>query len=153
MTEQLCVNQNSTDPMTRVPVYDHVTALSFANVFCAVCNDAKNYSYWHVRLGFNSTNILSKSRNLTLSNALSYAQSWTTEPYPFGSETYCVPSPTPESTPEVFGNTTNNTILWSFCKSYSMPVTNGCKDSQNYKKPTLWPTAQRSISQIRMQNA
>ena len=125
VVEKQCKSENSTDPLIYIPVYDYKTSLTFANVFCALCNGARNYSYWNV-------GSFASSRNL--SDNLNYAKSWKTVPNPPQSAQFCISSPTLSSAPTVVSNSISRTLLWSYCKSYSLPLRN-CMKIEKVKNP------------------
>ena len=130
--EQECLIQNPKEPLSRIPVYDYDKGMALRNVFCAVCNKAKNYTYWRVRF-FSSRRIEpNKAMKISIADVIQKWE-WTAEPPQSSLVPFCVPSPTIEVAQTTLTSKANK--LLSLCTSYSMPVLKGCANHQVVKNP------------------
>ena len=130
---QKCVNCSSNNPINNIPVFDHSTRTTFLNAYCAICNKAKNFTYWQIQFKYSEANKLN-AKNLSLKDIFKKNLNWIAKEYPTNSTDSCIPTP---AKPRVLQTTRfsqkNITELWLLCKTYSLQVFNGC--SKKVKNP------------------
>ena len=49
--DRQCRNEDTKDLLRMLPVYDFLTKITYRNIFCAMCNDARNTSFWIIEPG------------------------------------------------------------------------------------------------------
>ena len=133
--EKLCLCQNATDPVATVPVYDYERKTSFANVFCAVCNDVDvtNITYWKVKVNFPNKINRDSARNKTLQSFLKNC-SWSTLPHPPRSAKFCISQPGAMLADGYNLSTNLGYTLRSLCRKYVLPVKT-FPDKKLFKNP------------------
>ena len=87
---KLCVHQNLSELLTRIPVYDYDSKNTFYNVYCAICNEARHLSYWQVKLKLKN---IASAEKYSFTEMLNHGFTWTVAKYPHHSTDYCVPTP------------------------------------------------------------
>lgn len=127
--KEMCFNRTMDDPRTIIPVIDYETKVTFANVFCAVCNGAKNYTFLKIRMLIEIEDLMDKALpRYNLSYHTIKKTQWWIESNFISLEEFCIP--TSFQAPKTI---TNNT-LWSLCNSYAMPVYRSI-DGKKFKNP------------------
>ena len=114
--EKLCQNRNKSDPISFVPVTENSTGFSYSNVYCAICNGVKNFSYWYVKIHFlNGYQKWVAKRDKVPTTRLMEQNAWSAVIPSHYSKEFCIRNPSI--------TTTYNQLL-SFCFVYAMPVIN-----------------------------
>ena len=112
--EKLCQNRNKSDPISFVPVTENSTGFSYSNVYCAICNGVKNFSYWYVKIHFlNEYDKWVAERDKVPTTRLMEKNAWSAVIPSHYSKEFCIRNPSM--------TTTYNELL-SFCFAYAMPV-------------------------------
>ena len=121
--EKRCRSQNETDPVATVPVYDYKRNTTFANVFCAICNDVyvTNITYWKMKVNFPNKIERDSARNKSLQLLLNI-YNWSVVPHPPRSAKFCIPQPGAMLANDYKLPTKFNYTLRFLCRKYVLPV-------------------------------
>ena len=132
VTKDLCLGVNSSEPLTRIPVYDYETNLTFNNVYCSLCNNVSSFRYWQINFEFQKSSDLEMSKNMSIMRLLNTYKNWIAEPASSELQQFCIPSI--KRIPATIVNHNSDTkTMWSFCKAYSMKVLDA--DNIEYNNP------------------
>ena len=132
VTKDLCLGSNSSEPLTRIPVYNYETNVTFNNVYCALCNNVSNIRYWQIKFAFQNSSDLEKAKKMSLARLLNTYKNWTTEPASSELQEFCIPGV--KGIPATIVNQNSDTkTTWSLCKAYYMKVTD--TDGIEYNNP------------------
>ena len=122
VTKNLCFGSNSSEPLTRIPVYDYATNVTYNNVYCSLCNNVSNFRYWQIKFVFQNSSELGVAKNMSITRLLNTYKNRTIEPASSDFQEFCIPG-VEEFHSTTFNQNSHTKTLWSFCKEYSMKVT------------------------------
>ena len=126
-----CLKKNSSNPLTLLPVDDHDKKVTFANIYCAVCNSAKNLSYWNIVFYFSNYMSFHRDKEKSIKYMFKHNYTWKMDPHLTYSNETCKASPL-----EAPANLEQRRVktLWKSCLSYSLPI-RLAKSKVMYKNP------------------
>ena len=114
--EKLCHNRNKSDPISFVPVTENSTGISYSNVYCAICNGVKTFSYWYVEIHFlkEAEKMYAKMADIPMTTLMEQ-NNWSAVIPSNYSKQFCIPNPSKRTT---------HSQLLSLCFAYAMPFGN-----------------------------
>ena len=130
--KNLCFGVNISELLTRSPVYDYETNLTFNNVYCSLCNNVSNFRYWQIKFPFRKSSDLEMAKNMSIMKLLNMFKNWITESASSELQEFCIPG-VKEFPATAVNQNSHTKTLWSFCKAYSMKVK--AEDNTKYNNP------------------
>lgn len=131
--KQKC-EEDSDELLTILPVTDGVRKTIYKNVFCAVCNQATNVTYWKIEI---SKTIVEKAGNQTLGDILAQTTKWKFVNHYTEHTRYCMPKHPGCRNESSLAHLVrmSSRELQTVCNSYSFPVEvkHTCSKKESYR--------------------